>query len=306
MTLERLSWDDIRLLLAASRAGSLTALARELAVDPTTVSRRTKALEQAVRLSLFQRGHGALGLTEEGQRLLSHAQEMEDAERAFRMSARKLRDAPDGLVRISAPPTLARFVLAPGVAALHRQAPGISVEIETEPANVRLDKWEADIAVRLGPPRDVPDTLLVRRVGTADYAVFEPADAPPPSGWAAYPKRFSHVPEADFVENALAGAEPVMRSNDPMSMALAVAAGAARAVLPVLLGEIVPGLRQAGGSVLEREIWVLRNAETGETSAVRTAHDWLVGLFNEHRNGRLRPTHGYAIPRTSRAKSSFA
>ncbi|MDU8913962.1 LysR family transcriptional regulator [Aestuariicoccus sp. MJ-SS9] len=279
MTVDQLSWDDIRLLLAASRAGSLSALARELGVDPTTVGRRTKALERSVRLSLFQRGHGALGLTDEGRHLLRHARQMEEAARAFRMSARNLHDAPEGLIRISAPPTLARFVLAPGVAALHRQAPGITVEIETEPANVRLETWEADIAVRLGPPTEVTDTLLIRKVGQVDYAVFEPEGAPVPPGWAAYAKRFSHVPEAAFIEEALDGAEPVMRANDPMSMAQAVAAGVARTVLPVMLGTAVPGLRQAGSPVLQREVWLLRNPDTGEASAVRTAHEWIVALF---------------------------
>lgn len=279
MTWKGLHWDDIRLLLAASRVGSLSALARELAVDPTTASRRTKALEVSVGLSLFQRNHGTLGLTEEGRQLLGHAQAMEEAERAFRISARMLRDTPEGLVRISAPPTLARHVLAPGIAGLTLQTPGISVEIETEPENVRIDKWEADIAVRLGAPKNVPDSLLVRRVGTAKYAVYEPKDALRPLGWAAYPKRFSHVPEAAWVENVLGGQDPILRANDPMSMASAVAAGAARAVLPVALGQAVPGLKKAGDPVLEREIWILRNPETGRASSVRTVYNWLVDLF---------------------------
>ncbi|GAA5080861.1 LysR family transcriptional regulator [Roseibacterium beibuensis] len=282
MNRERLPWDDLKLLLAADRAGSLNALADLLAMDPTTASRRMKALEKSVGLSLFVRAHGALRLTGEGLQLLDHARAMEDAERAFRISVEALKDTPGGVVRISAPPTIARFVIAPGIGALQATAPNIAIEMDTEPANVRLENWETDIAVRLGAPQNVTDMLLVRRVGVAPYAVFEPRQARPELGWVTYSKRFSHVPEAAYVEEALAGAEPVLRSNDPMAMALAVAAGAGRAVLPVELGKSVAGIVQSGAPVLKREIWVLRHPETGETSAVRTAYEWLVGLFDAH------------------------
>jgi DNA-binding transcriptional LysR family regulator len=67
-----------------------------------------------------------------------------------------------------------------------------------------------------------------------------------------------------------------------MAMALAVAAGAGRAVLPVALAKSVPGIVQAGAPLVEREIWTLRHPETGKISAVRTAYEWLIGLFGEH------------------------
>ena len=152
--------------------------------------------------------------------------------------------------------------------------------METEPANVRLETWDADIAVRLGAPTDLSDTLLVRKLGLADYAVFEPETPSGDLGWIAYPERFGHVPEAAHVEDALAGRAPVLRSNDPMAMALAVARGAGRAVLPVALAAFVPGVVQTGQPVLAREIWGIRHRETGQTSAVRTVHEWLVGLFD--------------------------
>jgi DNA-binding transcriptional LysR family regulator len=136
---------------------------------------------------------------------------MEDAERAFRISVEALKESPLGVVRISAPPTVARFVIAPGIGDLRATAPKLAIEMDTEPENVRLEKLEAEIAVRLGAPQDVTETLLVRRVGLAPYAVFEPEQAQPALGWVTYSKRFSHVPEAAYVEEALAGTEPVLR-----------------------------------------------------------------------------------------------
>jgi DNA-binding transcriptional LysR family regulator len=279
MSLKRIVWDDLKLLLAAERSLSLAGLASELRIDPTTASRRMTQLERLVGLSLFVRSHGALRLSDEGHQLVRHALEMESAERAFRISVRKLREAPEGVIRISAPPTLARFVLGPGVPSLRQSAPNLSIDLQIGTDMARLEKLEADIAVRIGLLDDAADTLLATKLGTSTYAVFVPEHDPNPTGWIAYSKNLSHMPHAARVEEKLAGSEPVMRANDPMTMAIAVSSGAGMAVLPVTLGRAVPGIIQQGDTVLERDIWALRYPETGDTSAVRTTYDWLVSLF---------------------------
>ena len=279
----RVQWDEFRLLLAADRVGSLSGAARDLGMDATTASRRMKALEHALGLSLFVRTHGALRLTGEGRRLLEHARTMEREERALRTTVATLKDTPQGTVRVSAPPTLARCVICPAVGTLRATAPNLCLDVETEPANVRLEAWEADIAVRLGSPVDIASTLIVRKLGEAEYAVFEPETVCEDLGWIAYPERFCHVPEAAHVEEALAGRAPDLRSNDPIAMAIAVARGVGRAVLPVALAGFVPGIVQAGPPVLAREIWGIRHRETGETSGVRAVNDWLTCLFDRGR-----------------------
>jgi len=65
------------------------------------------------------------------------------------------------------------------------------------------------------------------------------------------------------VESRLNGAASVLRSNDPVAMAQAVATGAGSAVLPELMSGIVPGIKQQGSPILYREIWLLRHAEVG-------------------------------------------
>ena len=276
--MKQIDWEDLHLLLAASRADSLSGLARDMGIDATTASRRLKSLERAVDVSLFVRTRGGLALTEPARQLIGYAQQMEQSERGFRLAAQKLRSVPAGRVRISAPPTLARYVLAPGIAALQEQNPGLSIDLETEPANVRLERLEADIAVRLGAPGDANDDLVARKIGRAAYAVFSPVEEPASERWIAYPQRFAHVPEAQWVESRLNGTAPVLRSNDPVAMAQAVASGAGYAVLPELMDGTVPGMKQLGSAVLHREIWLLRHAEVGSTSIVRTASEWAADI----------------------------
>src|ERR1700722_12752703 len=52
MTGEHLDWDNLRYFLAVARAGKLTAAARRLGQDHTTVGRRIASLESAFRSKL--------------------------------------------------------------------------------------------------------------------------------------------------------------------------------------------------------------------------------------------------------------
>ncbi len=273
------AWDDLKLLSLVDRASSLKELGEVLKVDPTTVSRRMSILESSLGLSLFRRSHGAIALTDEGQQLLPHVLQMEQAGTAIGRVAGNLRDAPGGVVRISAPPTLSRHVLTPRLSELTRRSPDISVDLEMQPANVGVETWEADIAVRMGPLNDISDRVLIRKLGTVDYAVFASDGVTAPGGWIAYSERYAHLPEASWVEEALDGQSPVLRSNDPEVMAIASATGMGKSVLPVVLGAQHPELRQIGEVVFSREVWSLRNKESGQFSSIALAYEWLLDVF---------------------------
>ena len=51
----KIDWDDVRVFLTLARAGSLTAAARNLRIEHTTVARRIAQLERALGLHLFDR-----------------------------------------------------------------------------------------------------------------------------------------------------------------------------------------------------------------------------------------------------------
>jgi len=68
--MQQINWDDLRVLLAISRAESLAGAADLLGLDATTVSRRIKGLEKRAGTSLINRDRsGRSQLTQIGQRL---------------------------------------------------------------------------------------------------------------------------------------------------------------------------------------------------------------------------------------------
>jgi hypothetical protein len=59
---EPLNWDDVRLFLVLSRAGTLGEAAARLRVDASTASRRLVQLEQALAVTLFARGRNGIAM----------------------------------------------------------------------------------------------------------------------------------------------------------------------------------------------------------------------------------------------------
>jgi DNA-binding transcriptional LysR family regulator len=72
------NWNDLRYLLAVKRGSTITAAARLLSVDDTTVSRRLAALEIASGSKLiFRQRDGKLRLTASGDAIAQRAEIME-------------------------------------------------------------------------------------------------------------------------------------------------------------------------------------------------------------------------------------
>jgi DNA-binding transcriptional LysR family regulator len=66
----------LRMLYEVGRVGSLAAAAEALAYTPTAVSQHIVALERETWMTLLERGRHGAGLTETGQWLAAHAEDI--------------------------------------------------------------------------------------------------------------------------------------------------------------------------------------------------------------------------------------
>lgn len=160
--MNNVSWNHIRSFLTVSRLGSLSAAARELGVSQPTLSRDIQAIEAATNLQLFQRTTQGLMLTEQGQRLVEAASEMDSAADLFQRQASGMSEELAGDVRISVNEIIGIYLLPPAIAAFREQHPGVQVEIVISNQASSLSKREADIALRMFRPTQ-PD-LVARRL----------------------------------------------------------------------------------------------------------------------------------------------
>lgn len=186
------NWDDLRLLLAVSRRGSLLQAGQLLGIAASTVSRRLTQLEAALGEPLVERGVEGCWLTARGQSLVEVAVAAEAGLR--RQTAADVSGGQTelcGSVLVSAGEGFSSCVLQ-AASRFTSQHPRCSVELMVTADFHKIVRGAADIALRtahLGEP-----SLIYRPMGKLAYGVF--ADA-------RYLKRFPGVSLATAVNIAL-------------------------------------------------------------------------------------------------------
>jgi DNA-binding transcriptional LysR family regulator len=77
MSVASLQWDDLRIVLALGRAGTLAGAAKALGLDRSTVFRRIGAVEAGLGVALFERLGGAWHPTVAGDAAAAAAEPLE-------------------------------------------------------------------------------------------------------------------------------------------------------------------------------------------------------------------------------------
>lgn len=167
--METLSWDDLRVLLAIHRAGSLLKGGKALGMSTSTAGRRLDALEHAVGSTLVHRSQRGVELTAVALRLVRPA---EDMEHGLRSQQRDLHVVA-GTVRLSVPDGLARPI-AQALAPFYLNYPHMNVELIGESRMADVGKREADIAVRL--VRSSSHVVVEKKVGSLQFSLFGAAN----------------------------------------------------------------------------------------------------------------------------------
>jgi DNA-binding transcriptional LysR family regulator len=233
-------WEDLRLFLAVAEARSLSGAARALRLGQPTLSRRIAQLEESLDQRLFVRGAGGVTLTAAGERLVPPAARMAEWASEARRAAAGGERAPEGNVRIAAPPGVAFDLLAPLAATLRAQAPGIRLDLLAGIDYVNLARGEAELALRWRAPdeRDLV-TLAEVKVRAAVFAAkayarrLERRFARPVRrrygladvDWIAWAPPYDQLPPNPQLAAAIPGFRPVFTSNDFLVQLAAVEAG---------------------------------------------------------------------------------
>lgn len=147
----RLNWDDLRIFLEVNRSKTLTAAARQLRIDDSTVSRRIAALEASLNETLFIRDSAGLHPTPRGLELLMCVQDMERGALAITEPAIASDRTPCGHVRVATMEGIASLYLAAEFVALRERYPLLEVELVTSSNQVQVNRREADIFISFFP-----------------------------------------------------------------------------------------------------------------------------------------------------------
>jgi DNA-binding transcriptional LysR family regulator len=177
-----MDWDDLRVFLAVARTETLSGAGKRLGLDPATVGRRIARLEEGTGARLFLKSPQGYALTEEGTKLIPHA---EAAEAALTGAAEALTGGGgsglSGQIRLGAPDGCANYILPQVIRAICDENPDLEVQIVALPRVFNLSRREADLAI--GVSRPLAGRLTVQKL--TDYRLH----------LAAHPDYLAHAPE---------------------------------------------------------------------------------------------------------------
>jgi DNA-binding transcriptional LysR family regulator len=144
------NFNDLLAFLAVARERSFTRAAATLAVSPSSLSHKMRALESRMGVRLLTRTTRSVVPTEAGERLMATVAPQFDAIETELEALAEFRDKPAGTVRITAVDTVADLFIWPRLAPLLHKHPDIKVEIDTSYRMVDIVEERYDIGVRTG------------------------------------------------------------------------------------------------------------------------------------------------------------
>jgi DNA-binding transcriptional LysR family regulator len=285
--MQQMNWNDLRVLLAISRAESLTGASDLLKLDATTVSRRIKAMEKRAGEALINRDRsGRSQLTQIGQKLADRAEQMElHAHAADELIGRN--NPLSGTVRLTAVPFLLNRLLAPRLTEFSRLQPGLNVSMIPDSQNLSLTRREVDMALRFGEPREGGNAVMAQKIGRVMFSVFTTKDtikiAHEDRPWLVYDPVAAHLPQAAWTETLARqtnGPRLRLLMHDLETAFETVLATPVRAVLPAAIARRDPRLIEVQPQPkipeMARDVWLLRHADMRGIERVDALTNWLL------------------------------
>jgi DNA-binding transcriptional LysR family regulator len=158
--------ENIRLFILTYQKRSFAAVARELDLAPSSVSRTINSLEKQLCVRLFHRNTRALSPTQDGEdyysRVVPLIEELDSVNQSYQGSSE-----PFGKVRISVSMSFGQIVLVPLLKSFYEQYSQIELELILSDSNVDLVEEQVDVAIRHGKLRD--SSLVARKLIDVNY-----------------------------------------------------------------------------------------------------------------------------------------
>ena len=157
---------------AAARLTSFALAAEELCITPSALSHRIRLLEDFVGERLFLRDNRSISLSEFGRRYLEVVRAALRTLTDFPMPHRSAQMQPR--VKVTVPPTFARYLLVPNLAEFTSLHPEIAVELFVSVPLYDLSLSESDVEIRFGAG-NYPNIVTAKLFEEPAFADASPA-----------------------------------------------------------------------------------------------------------------------------------
>lgn len=297
--MQDMKWDDLRIFLAVARNGQIGQAARRLQLDPTTLGRRLKRLEERLGQRLLERTRAGQLLTEAGEALLAKVEQMDRI--AWQIADQHSPgEGLTGTLRLSVSEGFGSQFLTPYLADFMALHPHLTLELVASSGFLSPSKREADIAVLLSRPKTGP--VICRKLSDYRLQLYASKAYLQRNGCPQTPEQLAnghtlisyvpdllYAPELNFLDEFHAGMVAQIQSSSINAQHRLIEAGAGIGVLPCFIGE--------GSALLEcvcprisvtRSFWQVTHRDTQTLARVQAGKQWLAQCVSAGRD-RLLP-----------------
>ena len=271
-----MNWDDLKYILAISRAGTLSGAAKQLGVSQPTVSRRLFTLEENRGVRLFDRTEEGYALTQAGDEIIDTLERIEEEISNLDRQVFGRDNQLTGSLRITCTEVLANNYLASHLKVFSNLHPEIDLNLLCGFQHLSLSRREADVAIRVtsGPQ----ETLVGRHLVDLATGVYIASDHPSwkngePDilnldwiGWQDEPYNRS------VIQKRFPKAQIRHRVDDMHVMCAMARAGLGVVVLPCYFGDLSTGIRRAVTEPIQEKnfgLWILTHPDVRRAARVR-------------------------------------
>ena len=281
-----MDWDNLQVFLTIARTGRVSAAARRLEVDHTTVSRRLEVLEKELGVPLFYRTTTGYLLTPQGKNVVANAETMERAAIAVAGRAREGSGAIAGRVRLALAPEFASHWLAPELPAFRAKHPHIELQILVGTRERDLTRGEAELSIQSPRPRQ--QGLVAVRIAHTTAALYaskaligrgrlwvDSVESLRDFSLLVYTSPYQMLQQAKWFQPILSSATIGLETNSTHTLLAAARAGTGIAVLPRFVARQDDELIAVSDNVAEHDVWLITHPEFRRDPKVRATADFL-------------------------------
>ncbi len=140
---------EMAIFVKVVETGSFSAVARQLGVSPSAISRSVSRLEKALATRLLQRTTRKLRLSESGEEVFKRCNAMLNAANSVMEISGQYSQEPEGLIRVSVPKAVGRFVVHPHIPEFLQRYSKIDVQLILDDRYVDFIDENVDLVIRI-------------------------------------------------------------------------------------------------------------------------------------------------------------
>ena len=290
------NWNDLESFLMLSRHRKLNFTSKTLKIEPTTISRRIFRLEKKLGTKLFYRSNNLYVLSDDGQRLLLHAEKIESEIFAINEIFFNKNINLIGKVRISIPEGLGIQIFTKYLKNFYDKYKDLEIELLADTKSRSLSNREIDISVTLSRPttgklisKKLADYKL-QLFGSDDYlekhSCINNINDLSKHNFISYVDDLIDFPELKYLQESYKSAKIVFRSNSLQAQLNAVKQGVGIALLHNFIAKNENNLKIILKDEIQisREYWIVVHEDLIKLKRIRVVLDFINEVMIEEKS----------------------